>query len=124
MVNLRALKLKGKTICDCGHEFKANDITNLIKNNDYQYYGGRVECYSEIKCPDCKKDLVILLEPYNNSYRVIDVGTIIDVGISGDGIIIKEGIDNLETNEFVCDKCHRTFKSKSGLSIHQKSCKG
>lgn len=118
MVNLRKLKLKGKTICDCGHEFKANDITNLIKNNDYQYYGGRVECYSEIKCPDCKKDLVILLEPYNNSYRVIDIG------ILEDEVTTNKDINNLETDEFVCDKCHRTFKSKSGLSIHQKACKG
>ena len=120
MVNLRELKLKGKIICDCGHVFTADNITELVQNNDYQFYGGRVAYYSKAKCPNCKKEVVLLLESYDCSYRVIDIGEEIK------HTEFEEEIENEKqeeiSNEIICPKCKRAFKTKSGLKIHEKSC--
>ena len=135
MVNLRELLLKGRTTCDCGHTFIANDIKGLMQNKDYQFYGGRVAYYSETICPDCKKECVILLEPYNSTYRVIDIG----IDPNKKEIIVEEqkteqvntevnSFEQVEekeekkSNEFICPNCKKVLKSKSGLTNHKKSC--
>lgn len=93
MVNLRELKLLGEKVCNCGYEFTANDISNLVKNEDYQFYGGRVNYYSEIECPNCHNKQILLLEAYNNSYRVIDIGEIPETA-SGIEQILEESREN------------------------------
>lgn len=125
MDNLRELKLRNSKECSCGHEFTANDIVELIKNNDYQFYGGRVAFYSKVECPNCHQKVVLLLEPYDNSYRIIDIGEEL---IEETQYIENENssdntIDTIEiSGGFVCEKCGRDFKSKAGLTAHQKSC--
>lgn len=111
MVNLRDLKLRNDKKCMCGYEFTANDILELISNKDYQFYGGRVTFYSRVVCPKCNKEEVILLEPYNNTYRVIDIGE------------FQENIEETQNdNGLTCPKCNRTFKSVQGFKMHQKTC--
>ena len=134
MVNLRELKLRNKTTCSCGHQFIANDILSLYTNTDYQFYGGRVKYYSEVHCPECDKDVVILLEPYNCSYRIIDIGEFSQKsdhfeGISSqnrkdlqktNAVQVKENIENQKN--FQCAKCKREFKTPQALIAHQRSC--
>lgn len=117
MVDLRELKLRNSKTCQCGHEFTANDIVELISNKDYQFYGGRVSFYSRVTCPKCSKEQVILLEPYNNTYRVIDIGEL------QDEMLANTEKDNVEHDDTLrCSKCNREFKSIQGLRMHQKSC--
>lgn len=122
MVNLRELKLRNKTDCSCGHLFVANDISMLTKNIDFQFYGGRVGYYSELQCPDCKKEVVLLLEPYNCSYRIIDVGELPQKSNEFSQKISQNGNDIEKTRVFKCVKCQREFKTPQGLIAHQRSC--
>lgn len=109
-MNLRELTVKNTKKCDCGYEFSVKDITTLEKNNDYRFYGGRVEYYTKTKCPRCNKEVILFLEAYDNSYRVIDIA--------------ENG--NIDENEVVedniCPNCKRSFKNQSGLRLHQRKC--
>lgn len=109
-MNLRELIVKNSKKCDCGYEFSVKDITKLEKNQDYRYYGGRVEYYTKTKCPKCNKEVILYLEAYDNSYRVIDIAENKNTGT-------KE-----QSNEIICPNCQRSFKNQSGLRLHQKSC--
>lgn len=114
-MNLRDLKIRNSKICDCGYEFSAKEIKKLEKNNDYRYYGGRVQYYTEATCPKCKKNVILYLEAYNNSYRIIDIAEI-------EATIKNEETDKT-SNEFICPNCKKSFKNKAGLSVHLRSCK-
>lgn len=134
MVNLRELKLRNEAKCSCGHDFVANDIIALIKNTDFQFYGGRVGYYSEVQCPKCKKEVVLLLEPYNCTYRIIDIGELSqncnefeDISSQNrkdlqktNAVQVKENIENQKN--FQCAKCKREFKTPQALIAHQRSC--
>lgn len=114
-MKLRELIVKNTKKCDCGYEFSIKDITTLEKNNDYRYYGGRVEYYTKAKCPRCNKEVILFLEAYNNSYRVIDIAEVKNTSIKE----IKEK-EVIEGN--ICSNCKRSFKSQSGLRLHQRKC--
>ena len=109
-MDLRELIVKNSKKCDCGYEFSIKDIKELEKNNDYRYYGGRVEYYTKTKCPKCNKEVILYLEAYDNSYRVIDIAE------------NKNTEPENTNNEIICPNCKRSFKSQSGLRLHQKSC--
>ena len=129
-MDLRALKLRNRKTCDCGHEFTNQDVRPpIIINKDYRYYGGRVECYTKAICPKCGQEVYLLLESYDNRYRVIDIGT------DSKPIIFEEPIQEVpkeeskeemqevkEETQFKCEKCGREFKSKSGLASHSRKC--
>ena len=139
MVNLELnkLKLKGRTKCDCGYEFTSKDITNLIKNEDVHYYGGRVEYYCIAICTNCKKEMILMLESYDNTYRIIDIAENIQnvskiekLSQNNTKNVIKDtesdskNVKVQKTNEnvVICENCGRTFKSFAGLSSHLKKC--
>ena len=132
-MELRELKLKNRKTCDCGHEFSNADIQPpIIINKDHKFYGGRVEYYVKSKCPKCGEEVYLLLEAYDNKYRVIDIGTekAAKRGITKeeyDEAIDKEMSENKNEEEikevqFKCEKCGREFKSKSGLASHSRKC--
>lgn len=130
-MELRDLILKHRKTCDCGHEFSNQDIQPpIIMNKDYKYYGGRVECYVKTKCPNCGQEVYILLESYDNKYRVIDIAEDPNKPEAIEEPIVEEKQEETieKTQEeiqegFICDNCGREFKSKSGLTSHKRKCK-
>ena len=132
-MELRDLALMNRKTCTCGHEFSNADIQPpIIINKDYRFYGGRVEYYMKTKCPKCGKEVYLLLEAYDNKYRVIDIGidpnaayeVVEEPKIQEDVVIEEQPEESKEIPEgFICDKCGREFKSKSGLTSHQRKCK-
>ena len=146
-MNLRELKLLNSKTC-CGYEFTANDITKIEINKDYKFYGGRVQYYTITKCPKCHKEVVLLLEAYDNSYRVIDIAIAKEiteskaikrieeiskewkgkditgtVEMSAKDEELAEVISEAIKEKFICPNCNREFKTKAGLGKHIKSCK-
>ena len=129
-MDLRKLKLLNKKTC-CGYEFTAKDITSLFKNDDYRFYGGRIEYYSTAKCPKCGQEVVLLLEAYDNSYRIVDIGINTKITASQAITMIDKAVKELTKKDeimpsmvsFVCPNCKKEFKTKAGLGKHIKSCK-
>lgn len=121
-MELRELKLKNRKTCDCGHEFSNADIQPpIIINKDHKFYGGRVEYYVKSKCPKCNAEVYLLLEAYDNKYRVIDIG--VEKETAAKKEIVKEEIkEEIKSEGFICEKCGREFKSKSGLASHSRKC--
>lgn len=119
-MELRNLKLLNSKKCPCGYEFTIKDITKIEVNTDYRFYGGRIQYYSIAKCPECKQEVVLLLEAYDNSYRIVDIGidTIVD---EQDEEVVEEVTEQVEEKN-VCAKCNREFKSKAALTNHAKKC--
>lgn len=134
-MDLRALKLRNRKTCDCGHEFTNQDVKPpIVMNKDYRYYGGRVECYTRAICPECGQEYYLLLESYDNKYRVIDIAAdsnkpeVIEKPQEEQIIEEKQEETSEEIQEeiqegFICDNCGREFKSKSGLASHKRKCK-
>ena len=120
-MNLRELKLIGRKGC-CNHIFTAKDITSIHTNTDYHFYGGRVEYYSIARCPKCGQEVVLLLEAYDNSYRVVDIAIEKYNKKPKIEIITKQELASKESNKLICPKCKREFKSKSGLTSHMRKC--
>lgn len=117
MLDLRELKLKNETRCECGHEFAVGDIFKLERNTDHQFYGGRIDFYTKTRCPECGKEVVLLLQAYNNSYKVIDVCELNESPCESNESSCKSN-----ENACICEKCGNTFKSIQGLRKHQKKC--
>ena len=125
-MNLRELKLLNSKTC-CGYEFTANDITKIEINKDYKFYGGRVQYYTVTQCPKCHKEVVLMLEAYDNSYRVIDIGLTgrkEEVEEAKEIVVQHTAIEEKPVEEkFICPNCNKEFKTKAGLGKHIKSCK-
>lgn len=145
-MDLNKFRIKNSTKCDCGHEFTIMDAKELEKNNDYHYYGGRVEKYSKVRCPKCGKIYLLFIEAINNGYRVFDIAESKAVQVVKP--LVKKVMQDAKTTTnasknkqdaavpvttpkedlikvvdgFICNKCGRVFKSKSGLSSHQRKC--
>lgn len=111
-----------KTTCDCGYEFQTKDITGLEDIKDKGFYGNLVKYYSISKCPDCGKEVLLLLQQKGQTYQVIDIA----VEKNNKNKTAKSGTNEENAiNELICHVCKREFKSKAGLNqhlkVHQKS---
>lgn len=135
MVDLEKLKLRKDNICDCGRRYVINDIHGLQDINDSHYFGGVVKYYSHAKCPQCGKDVILLLRQIGQTYEVVGVAeekeNILTIKTENIEDIIENKeeeedkteviTENEEENKYVCDVCGKSFKSKSGLTSHAKT---
>ena len=119
--------VKNKTICDCGYEFTLKDIIELENINQPGFYGNVVNHYSHAKCKNCGKEVLLFLKQAGQTWKIIDTAeehkkatTISTQTIEKEpSKVIDE--DNNSSNEFICEVCGKTCKSKIGLNSHMKT---
>ena len=113
-MELSKLKIKNTRYCECGHTFTMDArISEIVKNTNYHFYGGRAEYFANVKCPECSREYIAMIERTNNGYRIFDIAETEATNAEKEKEVIEE---------FVCEKCKRTFKSKSGLALHRRNC--
>lgn len=130
------IKIRNSTKCDCGRQFVITDIEKLQKIEDKHFYSGVVKNYSKAHCPNCGKEVILLLRQAGQTYDVINVADEFKNVINPNENVINnvENVQNtqIETtieneqqnvsnNEIICPECKKTFKSKSGLTNHMKT---
>lgn len=132
-MDLQDYKIKNSTTCDCGYEFTIHDMTELKRINDSKFYGGNIKHLSETHCPLCLRKTLLLLKQVGQTYKVIDIAQKDRPTIEAKTIEIdNNGVERTQidfnkvetvNNEIICPNCKKTFKTKSGLTIHAKTCK-
>lgn len=130
------LKIRNTTKCDCGRQFVITDIEKLQKIEDRHFYSGIVRHYSKAHCPNCGKEVILLLKQAGQTYEVINVAEeeITCKNVINDNEIPIKNVESVEiktiteselketsSNEIICPECKKTFKNKSGLTNHMKT---
>lgn len=127
---LENMKIKNATVCDCGREFIINDIEKLERIDDKSFYSGVVKHYSKAICPNCSKEVILLLKQVGQTYKVINIAEKIEdisnnVEINTESTEIETIIENEEekeqSNELICPICQKECKSKSGMAAHMRT---
>lgn len=126
------LKIRNTTKCDCGRQFVITDIGKLQRIEDKHFYSGVVKDYSKAHCPNCGKEVILLLKQAGQTYEVINVAEE-DKNVMSDSenninnvknvqinTTMEDKPKNISNNEIICPECKKTFKSKSGLANHMK----
>lgn len=126
------LKIRNTTKCDCGRQFVITDIEKLQRIEDKHFYSGVVKDYSKAHCPNCGKEVILLLKQAGQTYEVINVAEE-DKNVMSDNenninnvknvrinTTMEDKPKNISNNEIICPECKKTFKSKSGLANHMK----
>lgn len=129
-MDLKEYKIKNITKCDCGREFIINDIQKLERVNDKNFYSGVVKHYSKAICPNCGKEVVLLLKQVGQTYKAINIAEKIEdisnnVEINTESTEIKTTIENdkekIQSDELICPVCKKECKSKSGMLAHMRT---
>lgn len=130
------LKIRNTTKCNCGRQFVITDIEKLQRIEDKHFYSGVVKDYSKAHCPDCGKEVILLLKQAGQTYEVINVAEeeITCKNVINDNEIPIKNVESVEiktitesklketsSNEIICPECKKTFKNKSGLTNHMKT---
>lgn len=127
---LENMKIKNTTVCDCGREFVITDIQKLERVDDKNFYSGVVKHYSKAICPECGKEVLLLLKQVGQTYKVINIAEKVETLIenkeeSTENNQIETTIDNnetnIESNELICPVCKKECKNKSGLTAHMRT---
>lgn len=127
---LENMKIKNTTVCDCGREFVITDIQKLERVDDKNFYSGVVKHYSKAICPECGKEVILLLKQVGQTYKVINIAEKVETLIenkeeSTENNQIETTIDNnetnIESNELICPVCKKECKNKSGLTAHMRT---
>lgn len=129
-------KIRNTTKCNCGRQFVITDIEKLQRIEDKHFYSGVVKDYSKAHCPDCGKEVILLLKQAGQTYEVINVAEeeITCKNVINDNEIPIKNVESVEiktisepepketsSNEIICPECKKTFKNKSGLTNHMKT---
>lgn len=95
------LKIRNTTKCDCGRQFVITDIEKLQRIEDKHFYSGVVKDYSKAHCPDCGKEVILLLKQAGQTYEVLNVAE--EEKSSNENVIndSKRPIKNVESVENV-----------------------
>lgn len=127
---LENMKIKNTTVCDCGREFVITDIQKLERIDNKNFYSGVVKHYSKSICPNCGKEVILLLKQVGQTYKVINIAEKVETLIenkeeSTENNQIETTIDNnetnIESNELICPVCKKECKNKSGLTAHMRT---
>ena len=104
--------------CECGHELRINDITDLKKINAPGFFGNIVKYCSYTKCPKCGKEIMLFLKQKGQTWKIMAVGT-----RKSDEMTTQNDTENknVTDNEFICDICGKVCKSQIGLNSHIKT---
>ena len=87
---LENLIVRQTKTCDCGREFIIQDIQKLERINDDKFYGGVVKHYSKARCPQCGKEVILLLKQAGQTYEVKNIA---EESISNS--MVKQAINNV-----------------------------
>lgn len=148
-MNIGEYSIKDTNICECGHEFDIHEINGLKALNEHGFFSNIVKNYSEIKCPVCQNETILLLKQKGQTWEIIGIGSkkscqkmaeeiaervpeeeeaanapIEEVKIEEDAIdeaTIENETENETTNEFICPECGKVCKSQIGLNSHMKT---
>lgn len=128
-------EIQGKTECKCGHLFDIKDMKELERINQPGFYGNITKHCSHIKCPNCGREVLLLIKQAGQTYKVIDVG-IKKSPKENVQETVKTYTENVQTiedkpstaieeekqtsNELICPVCGKACKSKIGLNAHMK----
>lgn len=144
---LENMKIKNTTVCDCGREFVITDIEKLERIDDKNFYSGVVKHYSKATCPNCGKEVILLLKQVGQTYKVINIAEYehLTADFSNETIEnneetlhkteqniahnetasittnIENNEVNTESNELICPVCKKECKSKPGLTAHMRT---
>ena len=136
---LENMKIKNTTVCDCGREFTITDIKKLERVDDKSFYSGVVKHYSKATCPNCGKEVILLLKQVGQTYKVLNIAEIetIEEKAERDEKSVENMVENIEnsyidttienkeekqeSNELICPVCKKECKNKTGLTSHMKT---
>lgn len=139
-MDLQGYKIQSTTKCECGYEFDIHDMKKLQRIPENNFYGGVVRHVDEIKCPQCQRDTLLLIKQQGQTYIVKDIAQKDTIGeenndnVANNKMVIEQNediitetstIENKEettsNNGIICPVCQKSFKNKSGLSLHMKT---
>lgn len=113
-------ELKNSINCDCGYGFKLSDIKELKTINEHGFYGNLVKNYSYAKCPNCQKDVMLLLKQRGQTWEIINIATQKKINTI-EQLQEQNKTENEENKEFICEVCKKVCKSQLGLNAHMKT---
>lgn len=121
-------EIRSSTKCDCGYDFTVKDMEQLKRINQPGFYGNAVKHYSHAKCPNCGKDVVLLMKQVGQTYKVIDTASMKNVEASNKTAETVENESNanveskeINSNEIICPICGKACKSQIGYNSHMKT---
>lgn len=117
-MDIKNYNIKGTPKCDCGHNFTIQDYIELKSLNVPGFYGNNIKHYSPAKCPNCNKEVLLLLKQAGQTYKIIDIATkkeIVKVPT------IENEAQKETIQEFICPVCKKVCKSQIGLNSHIKT---
>ncbi len=122
-MDIKDYKIKRTTICECGHEFTIKDFVELNRINEHGFYSNQVQHYSPAICPECKKEVILLLKQKGQTYVVVDIATKKEEKRKD---IFTEPISTIGdikeiSNEFICPQCKKVCKNQLGLNAHMRT---
>lgn len=124
-------RIKSSTKCDCGYDFTVKDMKELKRINQQGFYGNVVKHYGHAICPNCGKEVILLMKQAGQTYKVIDTASIDTIENENKTIetvenVEKEPNSNVEaktenSNEIICPICGKACKSQLGYNSHMKT---
>lgn len=114
-------EIRSSTKCDCGYQFEARDMKELKRINQDGFYGNNVKHYGHATCPNCGKEVVLLMKQVGQTYKVIDTASLKEVQTATERPVINVETKTNNSNEFICSVCGKVCKSQIGLSSHLKT---
>ena len=117
-VDITKYEIRNKTTCDCGYEFTLKDVNGLVNIEQSGFYGNVIDAGSEVICPKCHKEVLLLLQQKGQTYEIIDTATPKVVNQSENDNRNDLSEDN---QEFICPECKKVCKSQIGLNSHIKT---
>ena len=122
-MELKDYEVKGTTVCECGHEFTMKDYQELERIEEHGFYANQVKHYSKAICPDCKKEVILLLKQKGQTYVIVNIASKKKETIEN---IVTEATRQIEeeketTQEFICPTCKKVCKNQLGLNAHMRT---
>ena len=137
MIDVKELRILNQKGCRCGYyEFTLEDVKSVDMLQDaHGFYGNLVKHYSEVKCPECGKETILLLKQIGQTWEIMNTAIglneiVIDNNKSDnenmeelqkEQTLIENKQENNSSEEFICSECGRAFKNKSGLNSHMRT---
>lgn len=127
MIDVKDLQILNKTKCNCGHQFTLKDFIKLEKLQDTQgFYANLVKHYSKAICPNCKKEVILLLKQVGQTWEIMNTAVTSEMNITEKNTSKEKTISSLDrekiqNKEFICPVCKKVCKSQIGLNSHIKT---
>ena len=122
--------------CECGHIFNIHDIDGLVPIDNHGFYANAVKYCSNIHCPQCYKETVLLLKQKGQTWDILGIATPKVLLFEEPKIQEPKAEVKVEpkiepkieiktvsdvSNELICPVCNKVCKSKVGLNAHMRT---